>query len=93
MDSVTHAPGVSTSDGTSLCLQSNVNSMALLSSRSVEQLTAGEHCRLIVARLFEGFLTCSTNLLLTCSIFWPVAEKIGATRFELATSRSRMVRS
>ncbi len=37
--------------------------------------------------------TCSTVLHLTCSIFSPAGEKIGATRFELATSRSRTVRS
>jgi hypothetical protein len=39
------------------------------------------------------FFTCSTVLPLTCSIFSHSGEKIGATRFELATSRSRTVRS
>ena len=39
------------------------------------------------------FLLSSLLSPISCSIFSPSGEKIGATRFELATSRSRTVRS
>jgi hypothetical protein len=40
-----------------------------------EQRTAGEHCRLIVAFLFEVFFTSSVDLLLTYSAFAAVDGK------------------
>jgi hypothetical protein len=44
--------------------------------------------------LAQGFFSPAQLLSLSPALFFrPVAEKIGATRFELATSRSRTVRS